>query len=84
MRGGRRGGEAEVVSEAGDELGMRLDATGTFPLVPQAHSWVGSQGNPVMAAGVFAHGVDSPRGAIVKKTLALTSWTHSPARTRQR
>jgi hypothetical protein len=38
MRGGRRSGEAEVVSEAGDELGMRLDATGKFPLVPQAHS----------------------------------------------
>jgi hypothetical protein len=73
-----------VVSEVGDELGVRLDATGTFLPVLQARSWVGGQGNFVMAAGVFAYDVDPPRGAAVGKTLELTSWTHSPASTRPR
>jgi hypothetical protein len=41
MRSGNRGGEAEMVSEVGDELGVRLDATGRFPPVLLAHSRVG-------------------------------------------
>jgi hypothetical protein len=47
MRSGNRGGEAEMVSEVGDELGVRLDATGRFPPVLQARSKVGrSRGVP--------------------------------------
>jgi hypothetical protein len=70
MRSGNRGGEAEMVSEVGDELGVRLDATGRFPPVLLAHSRVGrSRGDPysILAVGVFAHDIDPPRGAAVEK-----------------